>query len=228
MTTMTVRELSPAKSEPRYIAVEGPIGVGKTSLARRLAKSFGGDLVLEQTEENPFLEEFYRSGRRTALPAQLHFLFQRSRQLEALNQGDLFAPIRIADFHMLKDQLFAEINLDPDELALYRQVYDKLEIEIPVPDLVIYLQASVDALMSRVASRGVDYEKLLDRTYLERVADTYAKFFYDYDDSPLLIVNASSINPVQNDLDYESLYRQVRRITSGRHFFNPAAAVAFA
>ena len=208
--------------------VEGPIGVGKTSLARRLARSFEGDLVLEQTEENPFLEEFYRSGRRTALPAQLHFLFQRTRQLEALNQGDLFSPIRIADFHMLKDKLFAEINLNRDEFALYDQVYDKLEVEIPVPDLVIYLQASVDALMSRIASRGIDYEKLLDREYLEKIADAYARFFYDYDDSPLLIVNASSINPVQNDQDFDSLYRQVRRITSGRHFFNPAAAVAFA
>jgi deoxyadenosine/deoxycytidine kinase len=225
---MTVSELNPSVSEPRFIAVEGPIGVGKTSLARRLASSFGGDLVLEQTDENPFLEEFYRSGRRTALPAQLHFLFQRSRQLEALNQGDLFAPIRIADFLMLKDKLFAEINLDPDELALYNQVYDKLDVEVPVPDLVIYLQASVDALMSRIASRGIGYEKMLDRAYLERVADAYARFFYDYDESPLLIVNASSINPVQNDVDYDSLYQQVRRITSGRHFFNPAAAVAFA
>jgi deoxyadenosine/deoxycytidine kinase len=225
---MTISELNTSRPEPRFIVVEGPIGVGKTSLARRLARSFGGDLVLEQTEENPFLEEFYRSGRRTALPAQLHFLFQRTRQLEALNQGDLFSPIRIADFHMLKDKLFAEINLDRDELALYDQVYDKLEVEIPVPDLVIYLQASVDALMSRIASRGIDYEKLLDRGYLEKVADAYARFFYDYDDSPLLIVNASSINPVQNDQDFDSLYRQVRRITSGRHFFNPAAAVAFA
>jgi deoxyadenosine/deoxycytidine kinase len=225
---MTISELNTSRPEPRFIVVEGPIGVGKTSLARRLARSFGGDLVLEQTEENPFLEEFYRSGRRTALPAQLHFLFQRTRQLEALNQGDLFSPIRIADFHMLKDKLFAEINLDRDELALYDQVYDKLEVEIPVPDLVIYLQASVDALMSRIASRGIDYEKLLDRGYLEKVADAYARFFYDYDDSSLLIVNASSINPVQNDQDFDSLYRQVRRITSGRHFFNPAAAVAFA
>ena len=216
------------RSEPRYIAVEGPIGVGKTSLARRLAESFGGDLVLEQTGDNPFLEEFYRSGRRAALPAQLHFLFQRSKQLEALNQGDLFAPIRIADFHMLKDKLFAEINLDPDELALYSQVYDKLDIEIPAPDLVIYLQASVDALMSRIASRGIDYEKMLDRGYLEIVTNAYAKFFYDYDESPLLIVNASSINPVRSDADYEALYQQVRRITSGRHFFNPVAAVAFA
>jgi deoxyadenosine/deoxycytidine kinase len=225
---MTVRQLNPAPVEPRFIVVEGPVGVGKTSLARRLAASFGGDLVLEHSEENPFLEQFYRSRRKTALPAQLHFLFQRTQQLEALNQGDLFSPVRIADFHILKDRLFAELNLNPDELDLYNQIVEKLDVDVPVPDLVIYLQASADALMSRIAARSVDYERLMDRAYVEKVADAYARHFYDYDKSPLLIVNASTIDPVRNDVDYESLYKQVRRITSGRHFFNPAAAVAFA
>ena len=214
--------------EPRFIVVEGPIGVGKTSLARRLAKRFGGDLVLENSDRNPFLEDFYRSGRRSALPAQLFFLFERARQMESLRQSDLFCPVRIADFHMLKDRLFAELNLGQDELHLYNQIVGNLDVDVPAPDLVVYLQASVDALMSRIARRGLDYERKIDRGYLEKVADTYARYFYDYDETPLLIVNASTIDPISNNADFEMLFEQVRRITSGRHFFNPAAAVAFA
>lgn len=225
---MTVEALKPSQKNSRFIVIEGPIGVGKTSLAKRLAESFSADLVLESVVENPFLEEFYRSGRKTALPAQLFFLFQRARQLEALRQSDMFSPVRIADFHVLKDRLFAELNLSQDEMELYDQIYSKLDVEVPTPDLVIYLQASVDALMSRITHRGIEYERMIDRSYLEKVADTYARFFYDYDDSPLLIVNASAIDPVRSDADYEALFDQVRRITGGRHFFNPAAAIAFA
>jgi deoxyadenosine/deoxycytidine kinase len=225
---MAINDSESVHSRSRYIVVEGPLGVGKTSLARRLAESFGGDLILESTEDNPFLEQFYRSGRRTALPAQLHFLFQRTRQLEALNQADLFSPIRVADFHIAKDRLFAELNLSPEELALYNQIYERLDFDAPEPDLVIYLQASVDALLARIARRGIEYERTVDRAYVEKVADTYARFFYDFHDAPLLIVNASTIDPVRNDLDYQALYEQVRRITTGRHFFNPAASVAFA
>lgn len=215
-------------SGPRFIVVEGPIGVGKTSLAKRLAESFSADLVLEGTDDNPFLEQFYQSGRKIALPAQLFFLFQRARQLELLRQADMFAPVRVADFHVFKDRLFAELNLNRAELDLYEQIYERLDVEVPTPDLVIYLQASVDALMSRISRRALDYERMIDRAYLEKVADTYARYFYDYDESPLLIVNASSIDPVRNDADYDALFEQVRRISSGRHFFNPAAAVAFA
>lgn len=225
---MTVERINTAPRDARFIVVEGPIGVGKTSLARRLAESFDGDLVLEGAVENPFLEEFYRSGRKTALPAQLFFLFQRTRQLEALRQADMFSPIRVADFHVLKDRLFAELNLSPEEMELYSQIYAKLDVEVPVPDLVIYLQASVDALMSRITRRGIDYERGIDRDYLEKVTDTYARYFYDYDESPLLIVNASSIDPIRNDADYEELFEQIRRITVGRHFFNPATTFAFA
>lgn len=225
---MIVETLKTVPRESRFIAVEGPIGVGKTSLAKRLAKSFDGDLVLESAVENPFLEEFYRSGRKTALPAQLFFLFERSRQLQALNQADMFSPVRIADFHVLRDRLFAELNLSQDEMNLYAQIYDSLDMDVPVPDLVIYLQASVDALMSRISRRGVDYERHMDRSYVERVAETYARFFHDYDESPLLIVNASSIDPERNDADFDTLFDQVRRITGGRHFFNPASTVAFA
>ena len=225
---MTVESLQSENHSPRFIVVEGPIGVGKTSLAKRLAKRFSAELILEHVDENPFLDQFYKSGRNVALPAQLFFLFQRTRQLELLCQSDMFTPVRIADFHVAKDKLFAELNLSKDELELYSQIYEKLDVEIPTPDLVIYLQASVDALLSRIAQRGVPYERMIDRAYLEKVADSYARFFYEYDEAPLLIINASLIDPVNNDADFDALYEQVRRISGGRHFFNPAAAVAFA
>jgi deoxyguanosine kinase len=220
--------LEKTDTPPRFIVVEGPIGVGKTSLAKRLAASFEGEVVLEHIEQNPFLERFYRSGREAALPAQLFFLFQRARQLEDLRQSDLFSPVRIADFHFAKDRLFAEINLDREEMALYDQICAKLDVEVPVPDLMIYLQASVDSLLQRITRRGIPYERTIDRRYLEQLAEAYARYFHQYDEGPLLIVNASSIDPVHNDTDYEQLYRQIRRIPGGRHFFNPAAAAAFA
>ncbi|MEX2123193.1 MAG: deoxynucleoside kinase [Woeseia sp.] len=225
---MTTESLERTGIAPRFIVVEGPIGVGKSSLAKRLAASFGGEVVLEHIEQNPFLERFYRSGRDAALPAQLFFLFQRARQLEELRQTDLFSPVRVADFHFAKDRLFAEINLDREEMVLYEQICAKLKVEIPVPDLMIYLQASVDTLLQRIMRRGIPYERTIDRRYLEQLAEAYARYFHRYDDGPLLIVNASSIDPVHNDADYEQLYRQIRRISGGRHFFNPAAAAALA
>src|SRR5690606_23762265 len=173
-------------------------------------------------------ERFYKSGRSAALPAQLFFLFHRARQLEDLRQSDLFSPVRVADFHFAKDRLFAEINLDPEELRLYEQITRKLEVDPPVPDLVIYLQASVDALLRRIMRRGRAYERSIDRPYLEKVTEAYARFFHSYDEGPLLIVNASSIDPIHNDADYEQLWQQIRRTTGGRHFFNPAAAAALA
>jgi len=225
---VTEIETTEGKVSPRFIVVEGPIGVGKTSLARRLAASFDGQLVLEHVEDNPFLERFYRSGRQAALPAQLFFLFQRARQVEKLRQSDLFSSVRVADFHLDKDRLFAEVNLDREEMALYEQICTKLDVESPVPDLVIYLQASVDALLGRIARRGVSYERSIDRNYLERLTDAYAKYFHAYDAGPLLIVNASSIDPVHNDADYEALFQQIQQTTGGRNFFNPIAAVALA
>ena len=227
MIIVAVRELQGENSAPRFIVVEGPIGVGKTSLATRLAESFSGELVLEQVEQNPFLEQFYKSRKTAALPAQLFFLFQRARQLEELRQSDMFAPVRIADFHIAKDRLFAELNLSRDEMDLYDQIYDKLDIQVPEPDLVVYLQASVDSLMTRIAERGVPYERMINRAYMEKLADAYARYFHRYDETPLLIVNASSIDLVRNEADYEALFEQVTRISGGRHFFNPAAA-AFA
>ncbi len=221
---MSVSQINRSDGSPRYIVVEGPIGVGKTSLAKRLAESLSADLVLEQVYENPFLERFYEDRRSAALPAQLFFLFARARQMEALRQSDLFAQVRVADYLFSKDQLFAELILDADELGLYRQIVDKLDVNPPVPDLVIYLQADVDSLMQRIVRRGIAAERAIDRLYLESLTDAYARFFHSYNDGPLLIVNASSIDPVGNDADYEQLFRQIESTTGGRHFFNPAAA----
>jgi deoxyadenosine/deoxycytidine kinase len=225
---VTISDINRSNDQPRYIVVEGPIGVGKTSLAERLAKSFDAELVLEAVDENPFLERFYRSGRSAALPAQLFFLFQRAKQIEELRQFDMFSPIRIADFHLDKDRLFAETNLDTEELSLYDQIAEKLDIDAPVPDLVVYLQASVDALMQRILRRGVPYERGIDRQYLEKLTEAYARYFHSYDDGPLLIVNASTIDPIHNDDDYEQLYEQIRQPSGGRRFFNPGSVAALA
>lgn len=204
-----------------HIVVEGPIGVGKTSLAQRLAKSLGGELLLEHAAENPFLERFYQDPKSSALPAQLFFLFQRSRQLQTLRQADMFQPLHVADFLMEKDRLFARLTLDNDEYQLYEQVYAQQAVNIPVPDLVIYLQAPVEVLRARIASRGVPYEQYMDAGYLQQLVDAYARFFHQYDAAPLLIVNAAGIDLVDNEQDYETLYRQVRSVNSGRHYFNP-------
>lgn len=220
---MSVTDFSKQANAPRYIAVEGPIGAGKTSLARRLAESLSAELVLEAVYENPFLERFYADGESAALPAQMFFLFARARQIEGLRQSDMFAAVRVADYLFSKDQLFAELNLNRDELALYQQVVESLKVEPPVPDLVIYLQASVDSLLERIARRGVDYERAISRRYLERLNDAYARFFHAYNEGPLLIVNASQFDPVHSDADYEQLFQQIERTTGGRHFFNPVA-----
>lgn len=210
--------------ERRHIVIEGPIGVGKTSLARRLADSFDGDLLLEEAEANPFLERFYRDPRGAALPAQLFFLFQRVRQIEQLRQHDMFNTTRVADFMYEKDRLFAEINLDRHELSLYDRVCESLDFEPPPPDLIVYLQAPVDTLLFRIAGRGLDYEQRLNRRYLERLTEGYARFFHDYDAAPLLIVNAATIDPVHNEDHFGILRDEICRIRSGRHFFNPVAA----
>ena len=221
---MSVSTLSPRGNTSRFIAIEGPIGVGKTELAKRLADNLNAELILEEVAENPFLERFYRDGRSAALPAQMFFLFARAKQVEGLRQSDLFTDVRVADYLFAKDRLFAELNLDPDELALYDQVVTNLAVEAPVPNLVIYLQSSVDALLRRISRRGRPYESRIDRAYLEQLTEIYARYFHTYDDGPLLIVNASQIDPVHNDADFDQLFQQIERISGGRHFFNPASA----
>jgi deoxyadenosine/deoxycytidine kinase len=206
---------------PGYIVVEGPIGVGKTSLARRLADSFGSELLLEGAAENPFLERFYRNPRQGALSTQLFFLLQRARQMQELRQGDMFRPVRVSDFLMEKDRLFARLTLDDQEYRLYEQVYEHLTLDAPLPDLVIYLQAPVEVLLGRIAKRGIAYEQHIDAAYLERLSQGYARFFHDYDAAPLLIVNAAYIDLVNSDAAYGELLEQIARARTGRHYFNP-------
>ena len=221
---MSVSQLSTGSMNSRFIVVEGPIGVGKTSLAKKLAESLSADLILEEVSTNPFLERFYQEGRSAALPAQMFFLFERARQIESLRQSDLFSNVRVSDYIFSKDNLFAELNLSPDELSLYNQVVTSLNIDAPVPDLVIYLQASVDSLLQRIARRGIGYERAIERGYLEKLTEAYARFFHAYNEGPLLIVNASQIDPVNNQTDYDQLFEQIEKTTGGRHFFNPVAA----
>lgn len=206
---------------PNYIVIEGPIGVGKTTLATRIAEDFNAELLLELAEENPFLEKFYTNPRQAALPTQLHFLMQRVRQIQAIRQGELFNPVRVADYLLEKDYLFAENTLDPLELKLYEQVFSQLVLNAPVPDLVVYLQAPIDVLVKRIRKRGRDFERTISTTYLQQLSDAYTRFFHYYDKAPLLIVNATEIDIVSSHEDYQQLLEQVKTIKTGRHYFNP-------
>ncbi len=181
----------------------------------------GAELVLEGAADNPFLERFYRNPKAGALPAQLYFLFQRVQQLAGLRQQDLFAPVRVADYLLDKDRLFARVTLDADEFRLYEQVHQKLAVDPPQPDLVVYLQAPVDVLLERIARRGIPYEHYIDRAYLERLNDAYARFFHEYAAAPLLIVNAAAIDPVGNPADFAELLGAIRRMKRGRLYYNP-------
>jgi len=203
---------------------EGPIGVGKTSLCSRLSESLGFSRLLERPGENPFLERFYADPARFSLATQLHFLFQRMDDLAELSNqinNGVSCISDFSDFLVDKDPLFAKMNLDPDEYDLYMQVYQRVAVQAPAPDLVIYLQAPVKVLEDRISRRGVPFEQVMSRDYLERVNDMYVNHFMHYTGAPLLTINAESINFVDNDEDYASLLRHASKIRSGRHYFNP-------
>ena len=204
----------------RYLVVEGPIGAGKTTLARRLGARLSADLLLEQPEENPFLARFYQDMARFALPTQLFFLFQRARQLEALAQPDMFGRPTVTDFLLDKDPLFARITLSGDEMALYQKIYDAIRPQAPAPDLVVYLQAQPATLYERVRRRATEYERGLGEDYLALLAEGYARFFYNYRAAPVLIVNSENLNFVARDADLELLLTRMRGMKSRREFFS--------
>jgi deoxyguanosine kinase len=205
-----------------HIVIEGPIGSGKTTLARKLADRYAATLLLENAEANPFLPRFYQDVQRYALPTQLFFLFQRAGQLGDLTQRDMFASATIADFFLEKDPIFARLNLDDEEFALYRQIYKHLQLKASTPDLVIYLQTPVDVLHERIAQRNINYEQEIPREYLTRLADAYSEFFHQYDASPILIVNNEKLNITADEASLDMLINRALQIRSRREFFNPS------
>jgi len=205
----------------RFIAIEGPIGVGKSSLAAKLAETFSCELVKENAQDNPFLEHFYQHTEQSALPVQLHFLTERAKQWDQLCQRNIFSGGLVTDFMLEKDPIFAQLTLTPEEYKLYDQMYQTLSVQATKADLVIYLQAPVDTLLNRIHGRGIRFEKKISRDYLQKLSDAYTQFFHRYDQSPLLIVNASEINPLDNEADYQQLLQHIKSTRSGRHFINP-------
>lgn len=207
----------------RHIVVEGPIGAGKTSLARKLATLAEAELILENADENPFLGRFYEDRRRYALPTQLFFLVSRVEQARRLAQGELFTPATVADFMLEKDLLFARLTLDEAEFRLYRQLYEGLRPQASAPDLVIYLQANIPTLVERVKKRGRVAERALQESYLADLSAAYNEFFYHYDQAPLLTVNSEHLNFVDKDEDFNLLVQRIRDMRGPREFFNMGA-----
>jgi deoxyadenosine/deoxycytidine kinase len=204
-----------------YIVIEGPIGSGKTTLAKRLADRFSVNLLLENAGANPFLPRFYQDAARFALPTQLFFLFQRAEQVRDLSQRDLFGTATVADFFLEKDPLFARLNLGDEEYALYRQIYQHLQVQTTMPDLVIYLQTPAETLLKRVEQRNVSYEQGIPREYLERLAEAYSDFFHHYDASPLLIVNNENLDCASDEAAMELLLGRIGAMRGRREYFNP-------
>lgn len=208
-------------SLPGYIAIEGPIGVGKTTLTRRLADTLGHQMMLEPVTENPFLNDFYQHGGRNALATQLYFLLHRTGQISDISQNDLLGTQIVSDFLMDKDDLFAKVTLEPHEYELYRQIYDNLAISAPRPDLVVYLQAPASTLMARVKQRGIEFEQHIDSHYLETLIDAYTEFFHFYDAAPVLIVNAADLDLSSNQQHFEALLDRMIDMEGTRQYFNP-------
>jgi len=208
-------------SENRYLAVEGVIGVGKTSLARMLAERLSAQLVLEEVEENPFLKDFYRDRTRYAFQTQMHFLFSRYQQQRGLRQTELFRDRLVADYLFQKDRIFASLNLQDQELALYERLVGWLELDVVKPDVVVYLQASADVLMSRITRRNRPFEKDMDRAYIERLAEAYNHYFFHYNDTPLLVVNTNTIDFVNEPGDFEDLRRRILSHRQGTLYYTP-------
>lgn len=204
-----------------FIVVEGPIGSGKTTLARMLSEKFSTQLLSEKAEENPFLARFYQDAKRYALPTQLFFLFQRSRQIADVNQMDMFSQPITADFFLEKDPLFARLNLNDEEYALYHQIFHHLQLKSPKPDLVIYLQTPVDALSERIAERNIKYESDIPYEYIERLSNAYSEYFHSYDAAPVLIVNNEKLNIIKDEAALNLLVDRIDQITSRREYFNP-------
>ncbi|MEM1434038.1 MAG: deoxynucleoside kinase [Pseudomonadota bacterium] len=221
LSSTTLTERINGRTLPAFIAVEGPIGVGKTTLAQRLAHTLGYGELLELAGENPFLNQFYLSGRSNALATQLYFLLQRAQQLESLNPGALLQVDVVSDFLIEKDALFAELNLEPHEYTLYQEIHRSLRIQPPTPDLVIYLQAPTPVLLQRIRQRGIAAEQRIDPGYLEALVAAYTKFFHHYDAAPLLIVNAAEIDLAHNQQHYEALLERALLMDGTRQFFNP-------
>jgi len=213
-----------ARVEPlrhRYIVVEGPIGVGKTTLTRALARRFGARSVFEIVEENPFLASFYQDRNKYAFQTQLFFLLSRFKQQQELFQQDLFSQVTVSDYLFAKDRIFASITLDTNELALYERIYEHLGPRVMKPDLVIYLQARQEVLLQRIKKRGREFERKFDADYLAELSRTYNDFFHRYDETPLLIINTSDLDFAESDADFEELLRAVSSIRAGTHYYQP-------
>ena len=223
-------DLSKYNRVPKFVAVEGPVGVGKTTLTKLLAESFGYETFLEQPSDNPFLGDFYKNPSQSALATQLFFLFQRVKQIQDLKQGDIFTPVHVSDFLLDKDKLFAQVTLSEHELSLYNQVYDYLSLDLPTPDLVIYLQAETKTLFERVVQRGREIEKSISFEYLDLLNESYKEFFLDYERSPVLIVNSEFLDLARNQNDYmlllEKLLDYFNNPEGRMMYFNPSPSLA--
>jgi deoxyadenosine/deoxycytidine kinase len=213
-----------SREDPLFLVIEGVIGVGKSTLARRIAERLGARLVLEEVEENPFLPLFYQDRRRYAFQTQIFFLLSRYRQQRSLGQPDLFQARLVCDYLFRKDRIFATLNLDEAELALYDQIWPPLDRDLPQPDRVVYLQASLETLLQRIERRGRPFEKDMDPDYLRDLSEAYNRFFFHYEEAPLLIVNTDAIDFVESGEDFEDLLARVRGHTAGTLYYNPVGS----